>query len=290
MIHNILYSILFFLVLITESYDISPFVNAFAMERVIRCPNSFVSSLKSTGIKTTSNLSATKIESRLDEMKTSSTTVESISVATANDDGNKDTDTNSMINEAVTTKKVEGVDSGDDDLMGKIKESGVAGVMSYALWELAFWTVSVPVCVLGYKEVTGHWPDLQKTDDVSKLGAEAFAFVNFARFAVPLRIGLALSTTAWIQENIVDVYLAVDEKNIKKEMRKREDDVLRSTKDSDEEIGNDDDEDEISVVQSSVKGCQEEEITNAGGNRFRIRSRLRNLLSRVLRRKKRKQE
>mmetsp|Transcript_24451 Transcript_24451/g.57502 ORF Transcript_24451/g.57502 Transcript_24451/m.57502 type:complete len:156 (-) Transcript_24451:11-478(-) len=155
MIHNILYSILFFLVLITESYDISPFVNAFAMERVIRCPNSFVSSLKSTGIKTTSNLSATKIESRLDEMKTSSTTVESISVATANDDGNKDTDTNSMINEAVTTKKVEGVDSGDDDLMGKIKESGVAGVMSYALWELAFWTVSVPVCVLGYKEVTG---------------------------------------------------------------------------------------------------------------------------------------
>ena len=42
---------------------------------------------------------------------------------------------------------------------------------------------------------------------MAKLGAEAFAFVNFARFAVPLRIGLALSTTPWIQENIVDKFL-----------------------------------------------------------------------------------
>ena len=39
-----------------------------------------------------------------------------------------------------------------------------------------------------------------------KLGAEAFAFVNFARFAVPLRIGLALSTTPWIDNNIVKKY------------------------------------------------------------------------------------
>jgi len=39
---------------------------------------------------------------------------------------------------------------------------------------------------------------------MQKLGAEAFAFVNFARFAVPLRIGLALSTTPWIQKNILD--------------------------------------------------------------------------------------
>ena len=76
-------------------------------------------------------------------------------------------------------------------------------------------------------EVTGHWPDLSDKDDIAKLTAEAFAFVNFARFAVPLRIGkqlrangyvflttdnfdalgLALSTTPWIQENIVDRFL-----------------------------------------------------------------------------------
>ena len=52
-----------------------------------------------------------------------------------------------------------------------------------------------------------HWPDFADKDDQAKLGAEAFAFVNFARFAVPLRIGLALGTTPWIQENIVDQFM-----------------------------------------------------------------------------------
>ncbi len=89
-------------------------------------------------------------------------------------------------------------------LMKQVKESGTAGIVSYALWELAFWAFSVPVCVFGYREVTGHWPDLSNKEDLEKLGAEAFAFVNFARFAVPLRIGLALSTTPWIQENVID--------------------------------------------------------------------------------------
>ena len=50
-------------------------------------------------------------------------------------------------------------------------------------------------------------PDLSNKEDLSKLGGEAFAFVNFARFAVPLRIGLALSTTSWIQENIVEKFM-----------------------------------------------------------------------------------
>lgn len=58
--------------------------------------------------------------------------------------------------------------------------------------------------LFGYKGVTGHWPDLSDKEDIAKLGAEAFAFVNFARLAVPLRIGLALSTTPWVQENVVD--------------------------------------------------------------------------------------
>ena len=49
-----------------------------------------------------------------------------------------------------------------------------------------------------------HWPDFSNSEDLQKLGAEAFAFVNFARFAVPLRIGLALSTTSWIQTNVID--------------------------------------------------------------------------------------
>lgn len=96
-------------------------------------------------------------------------------------------------------------------LMKQVKEAGTAGVISYALWELGFWALSVPVCAVGYYQVTGHWPDLSDAEDQKKLGAEAFAFVNFARFAVPLRIGLALSTTPWIDENVVKRFMQKDE-------------------------------------------------------------------------------
>jgi hypothetical protein len=96
-------------------------------------------------------------------------------------------------------------------LMKQVKEAGTAGVISYAIWELGFWALSVPVCVVGYQQVTGHWPDLSDAEDQKKLGAEAFAFVNFARFAVPLRIGLALGTTPWIQENVVDRFMKKDD-------------------------------------------------------------------------------
>ena len=93
------------------------------------------------------------------------------------------------------------------NLLGQIKEAGTAGLISYALWELGFWAVSVPVCSFAFYQATGHWPDFADKEDLAKLGAEAFAFVNIARFAVPLRIGLALGTTPWIKANIVDKYL-----------------------------------------------------------------------------------
>lgn len=142
----------------------------------------------------------TSTESSSTESKTSNESLESTHAVVSNGDANDDASINSMTNKAATKEKVEDDESDEDNLMEKIKESGVAGIISYAAWELAFWTVSVPVCVLGYKEVTGHWPDLNDKDDISKLGAEAFAFVNFARFAVPLRIGLALGTIPWIQK------------------------------------------------------------------------------------------
>jgi hypothetical protein len=73
--------------------------------------------------------------------------------------------------------------------------------------ELGFWGFSVPVACFGFYEVAGHWPDLSNQEDLAKLGAEAFAFVNVARFAVPIRIGLALSTTPWVQANVVDKFI-----------------------------------------------------------------------------------
>lgn len=105
-------------------------------------------------------------------------------------------------NEAVVDTEEEMTET--QKLLKKVKEAGTAGVISYAAWELAFWAVSVPVCIAGYRSVTGHFPNFSNKEDLAQLGAEAFAFVNFARFAVPLRIGLALSTTQWVQKNVVD--------------------------------------------------------------------------------------
>merc|ERR1719472_448525 len=93
----------------------------------------------------------------------------------------------------------------------QVKDAGVAGSISYIFWEWAFWGVSVPVCIFGYYQVTGHFPDFSNQEDLAKLGAEAFAFVNVARFAIPLRIGLALGTTPWVQSNIVDKFQKKDE-------------------------------------------------------------------------------
>mmetsp|Transcript_34623 Transcript_34623/g.82717 ORF Transcript_34623/g.82717 Transcript_34623/m.82717 type:complete len:183 (+) Transcript_34623:149-697(+) len=96
-------------------------------------------------------------------------------------------------------------------LLKKVKEAGTAGAISYALWELGFWGLSLPVCIFGYQQATGHWPDFGDVEDQKKIAAEAFAFVNFARLAVPLRIGLALSTTPWIDENVVQKFGKKDE-------------------------------------------------------------------------------
>lgn len=78
---------------------------------------------------------------------------------------------------------------------------GTAGAISYALWELGFWGLSLPVCIFGYQQATGHWPDFGDVEDQKKIAAEAFAFVNFARLAVPLRIGLALSTVSFLRRS-----------------------------------------------------------------------------------------
>jgi hypothetical protein len=124
-------------------------------------------------------------------------------------------------------------------LMQKVKDAGAAGIVSYALWELAFWIVSVPLVISAYYGLTGHFPDLTDKDDLAKLGAEAFAFVNVARFAVPLRIGLALSTTPWIQENVMNRFFKNkdddDQNNIN---NKQEDDIVVETYDPAETMRN----------------------------------------------------
>lgn len=90
-----------------------------------------------------------------------------------------------------------------EDLMEQIKCAGRAGIISYVIWEWIFWIGAGGIAAVTYYQATGGWPDLSNPDDQAKVGASAFALVNVARFAVPLRIGLALSTTPWVDENIV---------------------------------------------------------------------------------------
>mmetsp|Transcript_7328 Transcript_7328/g.19242 ORF Transcript_7328/g.19242 Transcript_7328/m.19242 type:complete len:293 (+) Transcript_7328:6-884(+) len=98
-----------------------------------------------------------------------------------------------------------GEEKGDGKkLLQKIKDAGIAGIISYGLVQICFWGASIPICIFGYYKVTGHWPDLSNADDQKQLGAEAFAFLNVARLAIPLRIALALSMTTGVQENLVD--------------------------------------------------------------------------------------
>ena len=79
----------------------------------------------------------------------------------------------------------------------------MAGALSYGLWEGAFWTIGGTGAIFAYYHAFGHWPDFSNKEDVEKLGAEVFAFVNVARFIVPLRIGLAVGTAPWVDVNIV---------------------------------------------------------------------------------------
>ena len=98
-----------------------------------------------------------------------------------------------------------------EDLMEQIKCAGRAGIISYIIWEWAFWIGAGGIAAFTYFQVTGHWPDFGNDEDKAQVAASAFALVNVARFAVPLRIGLALSTTPWVDDNIVKPFLGGDD-------------------------------------------------------------------------------
>ena len=55
-------------------------------------------------------------------------------------------------------------------LLQKVKDAGVAGIISYIFWEWAFWGVSVPVCIFGYREVPSR---IFHTCGVAALGVQS---------------------------------------------------------------------------------------------------------------------
>ena len=128
------------------------------------------------------------------------------------------------------TRAAAGAKAKAKELLQKVKDAGIAGVISFGIVQArrgrvrvrvylspkpnsnpspspnqaAFWGASLPVCLVAYGLLSGHWPDLSDQEDVAQFGAEAFAYVNLARLAAPLRVGTALSLVPWVQANIVD--------------------------------------------------------------------------------------
>ena len=97
------------------------------------------------------------------------------------------------------------------DAMTRIKNSGRAGIVAYALTEGAFWIGSVPFAIAAITIATGTLPVMGSVEGKEAIAADAFVFINFARLIVPARIAFALGLAPWCDENIVQKYFP-DEK------------------------------------------------------------------------------
>ena len=85
---------------------------------------------------------------------------------------------------ATTTENSQESKQGDDadeenlpeakKLMKKIRQAGTAGIISFGMVQLGFWSLSLVVALGGYIKLTGHLPDWTDKDEMSKLGAEFF--------------------------------------------------------------------------------------------------------------------
>ncbi|KAL3928870.1 MAG: hypothetical protein SGBAC_012459 [Bacillariaceae sp.] len=95
-------------------------------------------------------------------------------------------------------------DENSKNLMQKIKDSGVAGIIAFGVVQFGFWLGTFPFIVLAFYKVSGHFPDFNSQEDMAFFGGESFAFVNVLRLAAPFRIGFALKLVPWIQENVID--------------------------------------------------------------------------------------
>ena len=94
-----------------------------------------------------------------------------------------------------------------EPITAKIKKAGRAGVVSYAITELGFWVISVPLAVAAVVATTGSVPDFGTTEGKEAVAGYAFIFLNFARVIVPARIALALALTPWIDRNVVSKFV-----------------------------------------------------------------------------------
>ena len=60
----------------------------------------------------------------------------------------------------------------------QVKAAGVAGLVSYALWEFVFWTVSVPLSIYTYHATTGEWPSFDNPESTAKVSNNPICWLD----------------------------------------------------------------------------------------------------------------
>ena len=105
-----------------------------------------------------------------------------------------------------------------DELSAKeqIKKYGVAGVVSWTLWKLSFNLVSLVIAGFTYYKTTGNLPDITNLKDLAVVSSGSLGFNIATSFlVVPLRLGLAIKTAKWTDENILSKFRKDDQIKLK---------------------------------------------------------------------------
>ena len=92
------------------------------------------------------------------------------------------------------------------DIIVKIKNSGTAGIISYAMTEGIFWLLSIPVAISIASFNNGGVPDMSTQEGLSIVSVYSVALITFSRCIVPIRIALALALTPWVDDKILSKF------------------------------------------------------------------------------------
>jgi hypothetical protein len=118
----------------------------------------------------------------------------------------------SLVVKSSSSKNVEEESEGGMKTMDRIKSAGVSGIIAYVATELGFWAV-YPALILLYNS-GAHAADVGSTAEViadpnaaAKFVGFSAAFITVARFAVPLRVGMAFALIPFVEKNITKRFL-----------------------------------------------------------------------------------
>lgn len=127
-------------------------------------------------------------------------------------------------------------DGGESISMEKVKAAGVSGIISYVGTEVVFWAFSLPLVISAYHSSTGEWLSISNAVDRGHIFALSATFITAIRLAVPLRLGVAVALTPWVEEKITKRYLISSDDDDNQKFIINVDAILQDLKNSSENI------------------------------------------------------